>query len=119
MNKVILMGRLTKDPVVKEGRKKTARFTLAVNDYGKEANFINCVAFEKTATTIGQWCKRGQQILIEGSIHTGSYQKESGEKVYTTDVWVSKMEFAEKSDRKEVIQADDFHSAEDESLPFN
>lgn len=100
MNKVILVGRLTKDVEVREnGDKAVARFSLAVNRPFKnkngeyEANFPNCVAFGKTADFIDEWFKKGDPIGIAGRIQTGSYENKNGDKVYTTDVVVESAEF--------------------------
>lgn len=98
MNKVILVGRLTKDPELRftagTGTGVT-RFTLAVTRQFKrdEADFINCVAFGKSAETIAQYMTKGGQIAITGNIRTGSYNAQDGTKKYTTDVVVESFEF--------------------------
>lgn len=97
MNKVILVGRLTKDPDLKFASgsgKAVARFSLAVNRPMKrdEADFINCVAFGKIAETITQYLTKGRQLAITGNIRTGSYEKE-GQMRYTTDVIIDSFEF--------------------------
>lgn len=102
MNKVILIGRLTRDPELRfapNTGNAVVRFTLAVNrrkqkdkDKDKEADFINCVAFGKTAETIAQYLLKGNQIAVEGNIRTGSYDKD-GIKRYTTDVLIEKFNF--------------------------
>ena len=99
MNKVILLGCLTKDPELRflpgDGKAVT-RFTLAVNRQFKkdEADFISCTAWGKTAETISQYCVKGSKIAVVGSIKTGSYEDKSGNKKYTTDVNVESFEFA-------------------------
>lgn len=98
MNKVILIGRLTKDPELSYAAGSgvaIARFTLAVNRPFKrdEADFINCVAFNKTAETIGQYLVKWRQIAVSGNIRTGSYDAQDGTKRYTTDVVVEGFEF--------------------------
>ena len=98
MNKVILIGRLTKDPELRftEGSgMAVSRFTVAVNRQFKkdETDFINCVAFGKTAETISQYLTKGRQIAVIGSIRTGSYDAQDGTKRYTTDVAVESFEF--------------------------
>lgn len=98
MNKVILIGRLTKDPDLSYAagtRTAVCRFTLAVTRPFKrdEADFINCVAFNKTAETIGQYLVKGRQIAVSGNIRTGSYEAQDGTKRYTTDVVVENFEF--------------------------
>lgn len=98
MNKVILIGRLTKDPELRftaGSGMAVSRFTVAVNRQFKkdETDFINCVAFGKTAETISQYFTKGRQIAVIGSIRTGSYDAQDGTKRYTTDVAVESFEF--------------------------
>ncbi len=98
MNKVILIGRLTKDPDLKFAQgtgKAITRFTLAVNRPMKkdEADFINCIAFGKTGETIAQYLTKGRQLAITGNIRTGSYEAKDGTKKYTTDVIIDSFEF--------------------------
>lgn len=105
MNKVILSGRLTRDPDVRytggEAKMAVARFTLAVSRrYHREgeeqqADFISCVSFGKTAEFVERYCHQGTKIVVEGRIQTGSYTNRDGIKIYTTDVVVENMEFAE------------------------
>ncbi|WP_297521720.1 single-stranded DNA-binding protein [uncultured Clostridium sp.] len=97
MNKVILIGRLTKDPDLRFAAgsgKAVTRFTMAVNRPMKrdEADFINCIAFGKTGETIAQYLTKGRQLAITGNIRTGSYEKD-GQMRYTTDVIVDSFEF--------------------------
>ena len=98
MNKVILIGRLTKDPELRftaGSGMAVSRFTVAVNRQFKkdETDFINCVAFGKTAETISQYLTKGRQMAVIGSIRTGSYDAQDGTKRYTTDVAVESFEF--------------------------
>jgi len=98
MNKVVLIGRLTADPNLSYAAgtgTAVCRFTLAVTRPFKkdEADFINCVAFNKTAETIGQYLVKGRQIAVSGNIRTGSYEAQDGTKRYTTDVVVETFEF--------------------------
>ena len=104
MNKVILMGRLTRDPEVRyssgDNSTAVARFTLAVDRrFRKEgeaqADFINCVSFGKTAEFAEKYYRQGVKICITGRIQTGSYTNRDGQKIYTTDVVVEEQEFAE------------------------
>lgn len=105
MNKVILMGRLTRDPEIRysqsgDGQMAVARYTLAVdrrfNRNGEQtADFISCVAFGKSAEFAEKYLKQGTKIAITGRIQTGSYTNKDGNKVYTTDVIVEEQEFAE------------------------
>lgn len=98
MNKVVLIGRLTRDPELRYAAGSgtaVTRFTIAVNRQFKkdEADFIGCVAFGKTAETISQYLAKGSQIAIGGRIQTGSYDAQDGTKRYTTDVVVDNFEF--------------------------
>ena len=117
MNRVILIGRLTKDPMANE---KYTRISIAVNRKTKnesgnyDADFINCVAFGKTAELINTYFKKGSQIGIEGRIQTGSYEK-NGQKVYTTDVIIDAFDFI-GSKTEDNCFAD---AMEDEGLPFD
>ena len=103
MNKVILMGRLTRDPEVRFSKEKStaiARYTLAVERrYKKEgennADFISCIAFGRQAEVAEQYFVQGMKLLIVGRIQTGSYTNREGIKVYTTDVVVEEQEFPE------------------------
>ena len=104
MNKVILMGRLVKNPVVRQdasGAISMARYTLAVNrmrtkkDEDPGADFINCVVFGKSAEFAKNYLRKGTKLVIEGRIQTGSYTNKNGQKVYTTDVVTERQEFAE------------------------
>lgn len=105
MNKVILMGRLTRDPEVRytQGEESLciARFTLAVDRNQKKqegrqsADFISCVAFGNRAQWCEKWMRQGIRVTISGRIQTGSYTNRDGVKVYTTDVAIEEIEFAE------------------------
>ena len=103
MNRVVLLGRLTKDPELRYAAGSgtaVSRFTVAVNRQFKrdETDFINCVAFGKTAETISQYLSKGRQIALTGSIRTGSYDAQDGTKKYTTDVAVDSFEFIGSKD---------------------
>ncbi len=105
MNKVILMGRLTRDPEVRysqgENASAVARYTLAVDRRFKRegdqqtADFISCVAFGRAAEFAEKYLRQGIKIAVTGRIQTGSYTNRDGVKVYTTDVIVEEQEFAE------------------------
>ncbi len=104
MNKVILMGRLTRDPDIRSSQSENAvtvaRFTIAVDrryrrDADQSADFISCVAFGRTADFFEKYVKQGTKVCVEGRIQTGSYTNRDGQKVYTTDVVVENVEFAE------------------------
>lgn len=146
MNKVILMGRLTRDPEVRysqgEGSLAIARYTIAVDRRFKRdgdqqtADFISCVSFGKTAEFAEKYYRQGTKVLVTGRIQTGSYTNKDGQKVYTTEVVVEEQEFAEskaaasesggfqQTARPEPSQAigDGFMNIPDgidEELPFN
>ena len=108
MNKVILIGRLTRDPVIRysqgDNSQAVARYTLAVdrrfsrrqdNNEQQTADFISCVAFQKTAEFAEKYLHQGTKVVLEGRIQTGSYTNKDGQKVYTTDVVAENVEFAE------------------------
>ena len=105
MNKVILMGRLTRDPEVRysQGENSTAvaRYTLAVdrrfsrNNDENTADFIGCVAFGRSGEFAEKYFRKGTKVLVTGRIQTGSYTNRDGVKIYTTDVVVEDQEFAE------------------------
>ena len=103
MNKVILMGRLTRDPEVRysQGEQATAvaRYTLAVDRRGRNqensADFIQCVAFGKAAEFAERYLHKGTKIVLTGRIQTGSYTNKDGQRVYTTDIVAEDQEFAE------------------------
>ena len=144
MNKVILMGRLTRDPDVRystgERQMTIARYTLAVdrrrrsNDGEQTADFISCVAFDRNAEFAEKYLKQGTKIVVTGRIQTGSYTNKDGQKVYTTDVVVEECEFAESKaaasnggftpgrQEPETAVGDGFinipDGVEDEGLPF-
>lgn len=104
MNKVILMGRLTRDPEVRyssgENALAIARYTLAVDrrfhkDNEASADFIGCVAFGKGGEFAEKYLRQGTKIVVTGRIQTGSYTNREGQKVYTTEIVVEDQEFAE------------------------
>lgn len=103
MNKVILMGRLTRDPEVRytqgEQAMAVARYTMAVDRRGKNqensADFIQCVAFGKAGEFAERYLHKGTKIVLTGRIQTGSYTNKEGQRVYTTDIVAEDQEFAE------------------------
>ena len=106
MNKVVLIVRTTKSPELRYAPgtgTAVCRFTLAVNrPYKKdETDFINCVAFGKIAETIAQYVLKGRQVAITGSIRTGSYENNAGNKIYTTDVVLDGFEFIGNSNNNQ------------------
>lgn len=134
MNKVILTGRLTKDPDIRysQGNEPMciARYTLAVDrrfkkDGEQNADFINCVAFGKTGEFAEKYYRKGTKIAIVGRIQTGSYTNKDGHKVYTTDVVIEEQEFSESKKSNEPApaptDADGFMKIPDgveDELPF-
>lgn len=118
MNKVILVGRLTKDPEVKttQNQVEVCSFTIAVDrryknaDGKKEADFINCVAWRKAAQLLGQYFKKGSRIGVVGSVSTRTYDDKDGKKVYVTEVAVDEIEFIDS-------KKDDATSGEAPSTP--
>ncbi len=138
MNKVILCGRLTKDPEVRysqgENATAVARYTLAVDrqfkrDGEQSADFINCIAFGKRGEFAEKYLKKGTKIAVVGHIQTGSYTNKDGQKVYTTDVIVDEHEFVESKAASQQsggdsapVSSDGFMSIPDgvdSELPFN
>ena len=106
MNKVILMGRLTRDPEARyssgERSMAIARYTLAVDRRGRRsegseqtADFIPCVAFDKSGEFAEKYFRQGMRVLISGRIQTGSYTNKEGQKVYTTEIIIEDQEFAD------------------------
>ncbi len=132
MNKVLLMGRLTKDPDIRgEGTSLVARYTLAVDrryqkDGEQQTDFISCVTFGKGAEFAEKYLKKGTKIVVCGRIQTGSYTNKDGAKIYTTDVIVEEHDFAESknssgSSSNETSTDADFMSIPDsvrDDMPF-
>ena len=141
MNKVILMGRLTRDPDIRysagENSTAVARYTLAVDrrfrrDGEQTADFISCVAFGRSAEFAEKYFHQGIRIVVSGRIQTGSYTNKDGATVYTTDVVADRVEFLEWGDRndrpsqgrparQEPAEADipeGFQAIQDDDIPF-
>lgn len=132
MNKVILIGRLTRDVETRySGELAIARYTLAVDrrfkkDGEQNADFINCVAFGKSGEFAEKYFKKGMKVAVSGRIQTGSYDDKDGKKVYTTDIVIEEQEFCESKGTQESApapkaDADGFMNIPDgmEELPFN
>ena len=147
MNKVILMGRLTRDPEVRysqgeNGNNAIARYSLAVDrrfsrDRENNTDFINCVAFGRAGEFAEKYFRKGMKVLVTGRIQTGSYTNKDGQKVYTTDIVIEEQEFAESKGASSNDSGSDFVPASrpatqsigegfmnipdgiDEELPFN
>lgn len=132
MNKVLLMGRLVRDPEVRytqgQDQKAIAKFTIAVDrkykkDGEQSADFISCVAFGKAGEFAEKYLKKGTKIACEGRWQTGSYTNKEGVKIYTNDCVIEQMEFAEskRSDSGQATQSDDFMNVPDDiddEIPF-
>ena len=98
MNKIILIGRLCRDPEVKYSNDMAiSKFTIAVDRRGKdkETDFISCVAFGKTGEFVEKYISKGTKVALEGRWQTGSYTNKEGQKIYTNDCVVEQIEFAE------------------------
>ena len=138
MNQVIICGRLVRDPEIRYTNgaeaKAVAKYTIAVDRMkDKEADFISCVAFGKSAEFAEKYFRKGQRVLISGRIQTSSYTNKDGQKVYTTDVLIATQEFADGKGSGESqtgtrpspssASADGFMNipdgVDDEGLPFN
>ena len=137
MNKVVLVGRLTRDPEVRysqdENATAVARYTVAVDrrfkrDGEPTADFIRCLVFGRSAEFAEQYFRQGMRVSISGRIQTGSYTNKDGVKVYTTEVIVEEQEFAESRTEQERNKAqgadegDGFMNIQDDidnELPFN
>lgn len=107
INKVVLLGRLTKDPELRYSAGSgtaVCRFTLAVPRQFKkdETDFINCIAFNKQGEAIAQYVTKGRQLAVIGNIRTGSYDGQDGIKRYTTDILVESFEFIGNSNNGNV-----------------
>lgn len=145
MNRVILMGRLTRNPEVRytqgERPMAVARYTLAVDRRGRRgqdggeqtADFINCVAFDRAGEFAEKYFRQGMRVLVSGRIQTGSYVNQEGRKVYTTEVIMDDQEFADskgasgRGPEQRQVQGTDIGDGfmsipdgiEDEGLPFS
>lgn len=125
MNNVSLIGRLTKDPEFKTTQSglSVCRFTVAVDrPYSKDqTDFINCVAWKKTAEFISSYFSKGQRIALTGSIQTGSYTDKDGKTVYTTDINVGNVEFCESKKKNNDSNNNSVETGDmpfDDDLPF-
>ena len=122
MNHVTLMGRLTRDPELKysQAGKAYCRFTVAVNrDFNKdEADFINCLAFGKTAETIAEWLGKGRRIALHGRIQIGNYENKNGDKVSTFEVVADRFEFVDSA-RSETSKNQSYSNNNDDILDDN
>lgn len=133
MNKVILVGNITKDPELKTTANDIAvcSFTIAVNrrftnaQGEREADFINCVAWRQTAEFIAKYFHKGKKIGVVGSLQTRSYEDKNGQKRYVTEVVVDEAEFVERRQEQGTsmlpgaeVANEGFHEVDDPDLPF-
>ena len=133
MNKVILKGYITKDIELRYTKNDVAvaRFTVGIKrptknkDGNYDSDFINCVAYQHNAELISKFFEKGSSILVEGHIQTGSYENDKGQKIYTTDVMVERVEFVSKkvtTEEKDNTVTIEFEKPTDEQddveLPF-
>ena len=125
MNHFVGIGRLTRDPDVRytQSGKAVVSFTLAIDrrrsgDGNQQADFVACVAWEKTAEVIGNYCDKGQQIAVEGRIQSRSYDAQDGSKRYVTEVVVQSMEFCGKKNDTAGRGANNAATVRGEEIPF-
>ena len=118
MNKLLITGRLTREPEVRvtTDNKTVAKFSLAVNrrfkkDGEPDADFFNCTAFDRIAEIVEKYLRKGSKILVEGEVHSDKYTNKDGQTVYSTNVIVNSLEFAES-------KKNDGFIPNDEELPF-
>ena len=113
MNTCVLLGRITNDLEIKSTNndKKYTKFILACRRNEKESDFISCIAWNKTAEFITKYMKKGSQVCVSGRIQTGSYDDKDGKRVYTTDVFVEEVDFADSKKEENNVIIDD-------QLPF-
>lgn len=133
MNKVILMGRLTRDPEIMytNGGKTIGKFSLAVDrkfkqENGPTADFFNCVTFGKQAEFVEKYLHRATKIVVVGEVQNNDYTNKDGQKVYSTQIVVNEIEFAESKKAQEGGQASgggqawmNIPDSIEEELPFN
>jgi single-strand DNA-binding protein len=120
MNKVILVGRMGKDPVVRSTEKtKIANVTLATSDYKGEAEWHNVVAFGKTAEIVESYTRKGSQIGVEGRLQTRQWTNKEGQERYTTEVVVDRLELlSSKREEEALSKSNSGFSPKENDLPF-
>ena len=122
INQVILLGRICNDIELKQtqNNKSYTRFSLAVNRKGKDAgtDFISCMAWENTAKFIQKYMKKGSQICISGRLQTGKYEDKDAKMVYTTDVIIEEVDFAESKPEAKKEETTTTQPITDDDLPF-
>ena len=130
MNKIILIGNLTKTPELNElpSGKNCAKFTIAVQrpfanaDGEKEADFINCIAWGKQGENLAKYCEKGSKIAVAGALQTRTYENKNGEKRYVTEVVADSIEFLtsveKKADKPANKKLSDLKATEADDFPF-
>ncbi len=122
MNKTISVGNMTDEPKIRTTStgKKVAEFNLALNTSKDKVDYPRFIAWEKKAELIENWCHKGTKLLIEGHIHTDSYEGKNG-KVYTTDIIVDNLEFLSKKETTEARSDEFMHIPEgiEQEIPFS
>lgn len=126
INKVILIGRMTKDCELRitQNGKSVASFTLAVNrsfqsNDGQDADFINCVCYGKMADNLNEYTSKGSLIAVEGRINTRSYDNSHGQKVYVTEIICNSIEYLDTRKKEEnQIPKDEFYNIREEDIQF-
>lgn len=126
MNVVLMIGRLTHDPELKQGQNSMCSFRMAVDrEYKREgqpdADFFRVVTFGKTAENVARYCAKGKQVAVRGRLQTGSYTAQDGTKRYTTDIMADRVKFLQGATQKEEApQYEGFHaySDDDDGIPF-
>lgn len=123
MNNCTLIGRICNNIEVRytQDEMAIARFSIAVDRYTKgekKADFINILVFGKSAENCEKYLAKGRKVALEGRIQTGSYTKDDGTKVYTTDVVANRVEFIEWGEKKEDDAPPGFEALDEESIPF-
>ena len=120
MNSVILLGRITKDPELKQTKQGKAYclFTIAVDRGNDKADFIPCICWNETAQNLSKYVQKGRQLLVQGKLQSGRYQDDTGTTHYTLDVFVFRIEFLAKPRSQQ--QYEDFIPVEmdNDELPF-
>lgn len=120
MNNINISGNIVAKPVIRGNDKKVANFTVAVRGYGDHTDFIRCVAFNKAAEYLEANADKGDKIVVNGSLHIGSYEKD-GNKVNTAEVYARSVELTKRAANTEAAEAAPMEELADEDaeLPFN
>lgn len=119
MNNVNLIGNLVRDVEIRKTNsgKNVASFTIAVNKYNDEVDFINCIAWEQRADVLAKYTSKGTKIGVTGSIQTGSYEHKDGHRVYTTDIVAHQVHLIDNRKQEPTNRVDDYVEQEQQSGP--